>query len=126
MIKAHRLIGILWLIFSLIFFGMAGFHYYLSKRSAPDFETVALNGCSNGICVETSIRGVSLDKPLQDFAVKFNGYLHEQNHTSRLENLAAVAGYILAGLTALISLFLEIMAIKEKNRGIANSSADNS
>jgi len=126
MIKTHRLIGVIWLIFSLIFFGMAGFHYYLSRQSAPDFETIALNGCRNGICVESSIGGVSLDKPLQDFAAKFNGYLHEQNNTSTLENLAAMAGYILAGLTALVSLFLEIVSIKEKNRDIANTSTDNS
>jgi hypothetical protein len=118
MINAHRIIGALWLIFALIFFGMAGFHYYLSRHSAPDFETVALNGCNNGVCVETSIRGVSLDRPLKDFATKFNGYLHEQNNASRLENLAAMLGYIAAGLTALISLFLEVLAVKENNRSI--------
>jgi hypothetical protein len=118
MSRIHRFVAFVWLIFAVLFFGMALFHWHLSGQSAPDLVPMSLNGCQNGVCIQNSIGGVSIDRPLNDFADKFNEYVHRQNATSHSENLAAMGGYLLAGLTALLSLYLEIAAIREKNREV--------
>jgi hypothetical protein len=104
--------------FSLCYFSAwQDFIGILPGQSAPDLSVI---GRPFGASVNVQIAGADIDRPLRDFANQFNDYVHVQNSTSHLENMAAMSGYLLAGLTALLSLYLEVMAVRDKNHAIGN------
>jgi hypothetical protein len=80
------------------------FPWRLSTQNAPDVQ-VASRPYSASVSVQ--IAGADVDQPLRNFASNFNEYVHDQNRTSRLANLAAMFGYILAALTSIVSFLLE-------------------
>jgi hypothetical protein len=120
MLPAHRNFAIIWLIFTVLFSTLAGFHWYLSRQFAPDLDVAQrpLSGVGS-----VQILGADIDKPLREFAAHFNEYVHSQNAASHLENLLAMGGYLLAAFASIVSFFLEVVTIQEKNRAIADDRA---
>lgn len=100
--KTRTIISILWLIFAVLFFILAGLHKAKSKKIIPTFEMIEIpDGITLGFG-DTSLREI-----LENFACEFNKYIAEQNESNRTANLYAFYGYFLAGSTALVSLVFE-------------------
>ena len=90
-------ISILWLIFAVLFFILAGHHLAESKQTIPELVIVPAEG------IEVSFGG----SDYRDFVLNFNKYVTNQNESNRKADLYAYRGYCLAGLTALLAMGLE-------------------
>jgi len=93
-------LSILWLLFTILFAILGRFFWMESRKSFPPFELTPRRGASWGT---VEILGTSLDKPLEDFAAKFNAYLQDQNSASVRVNRAAAYSSLLAAATSLAS-----------------------
>jgi hypothetical protein len=103
--RIHQKLAIIWLVFTLLFSGLALCHWHLSRSKISDFQ-VRLRPMSQNTRIVAM--GSDLDQPIKDFAADFNAYLNKQNSSSRFQNLLAMSGYVLAAITALISFTLEL------------------
>ncbi len=108
--NTHRALAVVWGIFTAIFLGLAVFHYDLSGDQWPDLQ-VAMRPDSQAGSVQ--ILGADVDEPLRNFAAEFNEYVHAQNEASHTANISTMWGYILAAVTSLISLWLEIKNLRK-------------
>lgn len=97
-------ISIIWLIFSILFFSLAGFHFVESQHTIPKIE---VRRYPSEDIVSVKIVGVPIEQRLFDFGDDFNKFVNNLNESNRKANLYAGFGYILAGFTAVISLGLE-------------------
>jgi hypothetical protein len=118
--KTRIIISILWLVFAILFFCLAWCHCAKSKQIIPEFDITSVLGDG----ADFTYRGISIEKPFQDFANDFNKkYLANQNESNRKANLLACYGYLLAGLTALVSMWLvwqeKIFALLSKSLLVA-------
>jgi len=92
----------IWLIFSLLFLSLGGFHFYESTQKIPIFEAKPSSGIGK-------IEGVSIAKSgFSKFIPEFNTHIEKQNLSSKRQNLLAMMGYILAAMTAGVSAILSI------------------
>ncbi len=96
--NSKRAISIIWLMFAILFFILASRHKAESKQTIPKFEIEIRSTGSN-------INFIGVD--FREFVNKFNAYVAYQNESNRRANLLAYYGYLLAGLTALVSLVFE-------------------
>jgi len=102
--KTRIIISILWLIFAVLFFTLAGLHKTESKRTIPKIKV----GKYASYEATKIIRGgVPTEQRLFDFGDDFNKYLDDQDESNRKANLYAFYGYFLAGFVALASLVFE-------------------
>jgi hypothetical protein len=108
-------------VFALIFGSLAIYHLRQSANQSPRVEITKRLGAGQG---SVQIFGTDIDKPLQDFAQNFNAYVHNQDETSRNQNLAAFAGYLAAFFTAIFSAFLEFLPREKATRTEENSHSD--
>jgi hypothetical protein len=109
----------LWLIFAILFGVLAAFHYRYAHQSWPHFIPPERPLANSG---SVRILGMDIDAPIKSFANSFNAYVDEQNAGSRYQNLASMAGYTIAFLTALLSFVLEIYPHgMPDNKDISNS-----
>ena len=92
-------ISIIWLIFVILFFCLAGIHWAESKQTIPELKVTAPTNT-----VTVNIGGSDYG----DFVRKFNKYVTNQNESNQKANLYAYRGYLLAGLTALFAMGLEL------------------
>jgi hypothetical protein len=92
---------LLWLFFSVVFFGLGIWHYVQSGSAMPPFAVT-----QRPVPGTMKLMGLGVDKPLADFAADFNAYVATQNAASRTANRVAALGYLAAGLTALFSMWL--------------------
>ncbi|MFZ0035668.1 MAG: hypothetical protein WAK60_11865 [Sedimentisphaerales bacterium] len=95
-------ISVLWLVFAVLFFVLAGLHFAESKHVIEEFKVTPLGSSGTGI----AISGTNIKEPLEDFARDFNNYLADQNKSNHKINLYACYGYLLAGATAFVSMVL--------------------
>jgi hypothetical protein len=105
--KPGIVIPVLWGIFTVLFFVLAALHIAWSGNSMPPFERSA-RPYESDLEVDLQVLGTGLDQPLEDFVQEFNEYVKKENSFSATTHRAAAAGYLLAGLTTLLSLFLGI------------------
>jgi len=89
------MLKIIWIIFSFIFLCLTIFHFY---RSAKKIEKPR-----NKAEIKT-FNGVNLG--IHEFIEDFLKYLDTYDRDNRNQNLAAGFGYLLATITAIISIFL--------------------
>lgn len=107
---------IIWLVFTFIFFALGYLHWEQSKQVIQKIDVTKLLG--DGVTID--IKGVSLEKPFEDFADKFNNsYLDQLNKSNSKANHYAAYGYWTASLTSLFSSCLawESYSKKKKNKG---------
>jgi len=83
---------IIWLIFTVMFFSLAIIHFHLAKKAISRFENK---------CMVKAINGIPLG--MSEFINEFNRYIDKVNQANRIANILAMAGYMLAGVTALCS-----------------------
>jgi hypothetical protein len=103
----------IWLAFALIFIALAAYHFYLTTQSVPSFKIVPRPLTQvPGLQLNLQFAGADLDQPIRDFVAEFNAYVVNQNVSSRTTNLVSGWGYVLAFLTAVLSFFREISAVK--------------
>jgi hypothetical protein len=97
-------ISIIWLIFSILFFLLAWFHFAESTQTISKIE---VRTYPSDDAITISEGGVTIEQRLFDFGDDFNKFVNRLNKSNRKTNLYAGFGYILAGLTAVVSLGLE-------------------
>jgi len=95
-------LSLIWFIFAVLFLILGGWHWVESKSAMPPFEITKRADWGTA-----QILGMSVDRPLEDFARDFNGYLSVQNEASKKANLRAACGYLFAALTAVFSMVLQ-------------------
>ncbi len=99
------MLWLIWLFFATIFLALAVFHFRESGRSIPSFTLKQRPGSKMG---KIQVLGADIDQPIREFVPEFNGFIQKYNKSSRLQNRFQALGYLLAGLTALFSLYLEL------------------
>ena len=92
-----KMVSIIWLVFTVLFFVLGCLNWGISKQSIPPFQ---VSGRPFDRQVTVKIAGADVDKPLRDFADDFNSYLKQYNESSRKQNKIAAFGYFLASGTA--------------------------
>lgn len=97
-------ISIIWLVFTILFFCLAGFHFVESQQTIPKIE---VRRYPSDDTMEIKTGDVTIQQRLFDFGDDFNKFLNNLEGSNRKANLYACIGYILAGLTAVVSLGLE-------------------
>jgi hypothetical protein len=104
------MLWVIWLIFTISFLVLACFHWRASKKIIPPFQMSKrpYNLPSSGVQVTINVAGADIDKPLEDFVGDFNSYLNYYNKSFRRQNRIQALGYLLASLTAVVSIFLTI------------------
>ena len=95
-------ISILWLIFAVLFFILAGLHRAESKQTILQFKMTPIPPN-----MDIEFGKASLREILGNFERDFNNYLVNRNESNRKANLYAHRGYSLAGLTAFLAMGLE-------------------
>jgi hypothetical protein len=96
-------ISILWLVFTVLFFVLAGLHFAESKQTIPKIE---VRKYPSDRTTSITRGGIPIEQRLIDFGGDFNKYLDGQDKSNRRANLYACYGYLLAGLTAFVSMVL--------------------
>ena|ERR1700730_2431812 len=99
-------LGVMWLVFALIFASLGWFHWHAAGQSAPEFVLPVRPGYAQGMSVQ--IAGMDVDQPIKDFTKTFNEYVRSQNESSTKQNIASALGYLIAFVTALISALVEL------------------
>mgnify|MGYP001559400076 FL=1 len=99
-------ITILWLIFTLLFFGLAIFHFLQARKKIPQFQQSKRPGAGMG---SVKILGMDIDQLTTDLANGFNTHIDELNQSNKLINIIQGVGYSLAALTAVFSMYLTIV-----------------
>src|ERR1035438_7076345 len=94
----HKALGILWLLFALIFSVLAYRQYNAAQQMTPHFE--ANLGSGNATII---MGGMDINQTIRDFTAAFNGYIDQQNTSNHDENMLAFWGFVAALLTAIVS-----------------------
>ena len=95
-------ITIIWIIFALLFFGLACFHYHASNQAIPHFVAKPTSGVG-------AIDGIPVAKSgFKKFIPELNSYIDNQNESNRKQNTMALIGYLLACITAILSAVLTV------------------
>lgn len=95
----------IWLIFIIIFLGLAIFHFIKSRKKIAKFQLTSRPGKGSS---EVRIQGSDIDKPLEDFVTGFNNYLDSYNKSTSCQNLLSGFGYFVAAAVAFISMLIEL------------------
>ena len=85
----------IWVGFTIIFLGLASYHFNRARQKIGPFKNKGTLGSSNGLTV-----GV------KDFVIDVNEYITEVNKNNKLSNIIAGIGYLIASLTALASFYI--------------------
>ena len=97
-----KLITVLWGIFALLFLGLAIFHWRASLQAMPHFDAKPTSGIG-------TIDGVQIARSgFKTFIPEMNSFIDEQNESSRKQNVMAAIGYLLACITAILSVVLTV------------------
>lgn len=110
----------LWAIFAIMFAGLAFFHFRSAYQTSPHFIPPERPLAQSG---SVQVLGMDIDAPMKEFAKSFNSYVDAQNDSSKMQNIASMFGYILASLTALFSLIVEISPRKPNNTNVSDKDA---
>ena len=103
------MLWLLWLIFALLFLVLAYHHWRASKNTFPRLKLpeIPLWELSPGaIRVNTGIRDEDMKAAFSNLEQGINSYIDNYNKTSARQNVAQAIGYVLASLTAIVSMFL--------------------
>ena len=96
-------ITILWILFALLFLGLAMFHFFQSQKKVPHFQQSKRPGANRG---SVKILGMDIDQLTTNLVNGFNTYIDELNRSNKATNIIQGVGYMLASLTALFSMYL--------------------
>lgn len=97
-----QIIAFIWIIFIIIFFILAIFHFKQAGKKINKFE-VTKRPMRNGT---VKIAGLDVDTPLENFAEDFNSYINNYNKLTKRQNIIQGIGYLIAMLVALFSMIL--------------------
>jgi len=103
------MLQLIWLIFALLFFLLAFYHWRESKKSLNEFHIPDIpywTPPSGGIPINTGILDKDIKKAFKDFEDGFNTYIQKLNKSSAIQNKLQALGYLAACLTAVCSIFI--------------------
>ena len=98
----------IWVIFTVIFIMLAILNFIGSNKKVPKLQ-ISTRQMEN---VTIKFAGTEIDEPLRNFITDFNTYIDNYNRSNSRQNIIACFGFIAAALVTLISLFLELKAMK--------------
>ena len=101
-------IWIIWLVFALLFGFLAYHHWRLSKKIFPQFQLPKIPYWkpTKGLPVNTGLTDEDVKRALDKFRDGFNSYIKDYNESSGRQNRLQAIGYLIASLTAIVSLFI--------------------
>ena len=99
------MITILWLIFTLLFLILGIFHFVQAKKKMPKFELPKRPGDGQG---GVRVLGADIDQLTKDLANSFNTHIESLNKSNKRMNVIQGFGYVLASITALVSMCLTL------------------
>jgi uncharacterized membrane protein YidH (DUF202 family) len=86
-----------WIVFGVVFFLLAIFHFYQASKKIRAFENNAKLG---------SIMGVKVG--LNEFIIEFNDYIGTMNKHNKWVNIMTAIGYLIASATCGFSYYLSL------------------
>jgi hypothetical protein len=105
-------IWIIWLNFALLFGSLAGYHFWLSKKSSPQFKLPEISNWfpapGAGIPINIGFTAKDVGEAFDSFRDAFNSSIKEYNKSSSRQNIAQAIGYLLALGVAIVSLIITI------------------
>ncbi|MFA5423626.1 MAG: hypothetical protein WC374_07175 [Phycisphaerae bacterium] len=96
------ILSVIWFIFSILFFVLGFFSFKLSKLIIAPFAMPE----RADVIRDAKKYGFDPDEPIRNFITNFNTYLKNLDRTSHQQNIAAACGYLLASITAILSMIL--------------------
>ena len=100
---SRRPLFIIWLVFTALFFVLAGFSAWAALSSTPRFVYVWADDAAD----MRVINSLMLSDEFKSFVTKFNDFIDTQDRSSMYANLLAAVGYLAAGFTAAISAYID-------------------
>src|ERR1700733_4609420 len=94
----HKMLGVLWLLFALIFSILAYRQHSAAQKMAPHFNPSLEAGGAT-----INMGGMEIIQTFRDFTAAFNSYVDQQNKSNHDANMLAFGCYVAALLTALVS-----------------------
>jgi len=101
----------MWLIFALLFGSLAGYHFWLSKKTSPQFKLPEISywfPTPGGVPVNIGVTAKDVGEAFDSFRDAFNSSIKEYNKSSNRQNIAQAIGYLLASGVAIVSLIITI------------------
>ena len=96
------MIWLIWLVFAIMFLGLAFGHYKKSKKIMPNFDKELTGKARKINSIDTGL------DDMKDFISYFREYIDKFNLESKKLNRLAMWGYIAAGFTAIASMILSL------------------
>lgn len=93
-------ISCVWLIFTIIFFGLSVFHFINAGKKVAELNEITM--------ASGKIEMLGLD--IRKFVNGVNSFVANYNKSTSNQNLFAGFGYLLAGLVAIFSIVLELIS----------------
>ena len=101
--KRSTRLAIIWICFACIFWGLSYYHCQESHNEITPIKLEFKGPVAGGVMgVSTGIREIKI------FAQGVSAYMVERNINDKRQNQIASWGYFIAGLTALLSMYIEI------------------
>jgi len=104
------MLWIIWLIFAVLFFLLAYYHWRESKNNIPPFQPPQIPYWkpTSGIPVNTGIADADIKKAFDDYRDGFNAYINSYNQSSSRQNRLQALGYLGASCAAIVSMCFTI------------------
>jgi len=106
--KQMNLLAAIWFVFALIFSGLGVYHFGAASASISQFNIEDMRYRKESVELEKPSTGVDVDKRLHKFYVDLNKYITAYNKSMRQQNVIAGIGYVVAAVTAVFAMVIEL------------------
>jgi hypothetical protein len=98
----------IWFVFALIFSGLGVYHFGAASASISQFNIEDMQYGKGSVELEKPSTGVDIEARLRKFYVDLNKYITTYNKSTRQQNVIAGIGYIVAAVTAIFAMVIEL------------------
>lgn len=98
----------IWFVFVLMFSGMAVYHFGAASATISLFNLEDLQNGKEGVEPAAPATGVGADARLRKFSMDLNLFITAYNKSTRQQNVIAGIGYVVAAVTAVFAMAIEL------------------
>jgi hypothetical protein len=106
--KRMNPLAAIWFVFALIFSGLGVYHFGAASASISQFNIEDMQYRKGSVELEKPSTGVDIETRLRKFYVDLNKYITTYNKSTRQQNVIAGIGYIVAAVTAIFAMVIEL------------------
>ena len=103
-----NLLAAIWFVFVLIFSGLGVYHFGAASASISQFNIEDMQYRKESVELEKSSTGVGIESRLRKFCLDLNNYIAAYNKSTRQQNVIAGIGYVVAAMTAVFAMVIEL------------------